>query len=121
MLHLEIGFAVHLHAAFARKERSDVLDAAGGVEPDLGAVGQHHLRTFAQMGDDGQGLRKAFGKRHGGNAPGQQNHRHGGGSGGAERDAAQGDAASGVHAALELTERTLDVDTGRIVDTVVDI
>ncbi len=73
------------------------------------------------MGDDGQGLRKAFGKRHGGNAPGQQNHRHGGGSGGAERDAAQGDAASGVHAALELPERTLDVDAGRIVDAVVDI
>lgn len=42
-------------------------------------------------------------------------------AGGAERDAAQGDAASGVHAALELPERTLDVDADRIVDAVVDI
>ena len=37
------------------------------------------------------------------------------------RAPAQGDTASGVHAALELPERTLDVDTGRVVDTVADI
>ena len=48
VLHLEIGFAVHLHAAFARKERSDVLDAAGGVEPDLGAVLQLHAQVLSR-------------------------------------------------------------------------
>ena len=121
MLHLEIGFAVHLHAAFARKERSDVLDAAGGVEPDLGAVGQHHLRPLAQLGDDGHGLRQALGKQHGREPAGQEHRGDHGRSGYTHRAPAQGDTASGVHAALELPERTLDVDAGRIVDAVVDI
>ena len=121
VLDLEIGFTLHLHAALARKEGGDVLHAARRIEPHLRPVGQHHLRPLAQLGDDGHGLRQALGKQHGREPAGQEHRGDHGRSGNTHRAPAQGDTASGVHAALELPERTFDVDTGRIVDTVADI
>ena len=121
VLDLEIGFTLHLHAALARKEGGDVLHAARRIEPHLRPVGQHHLRPLAQLGDDGHGLRQALGKQHGREPAGQEHRGDHGRSGYTHRAPAQGDTASGVHAALELPERTLDVDTGRVVDTVADI
>lgn len=120
--HLEVGFAVHLHAALAREERGGILHAARRIEPDLRAVGQHGLRAFAEFGIDDNRTSQPLDGGPGHPAAGQQHDDHGCGS----RHTLQ--TADPPHPPGPFAEPRaakpvglIHVDAGRIVDAVVEI